>query len=80
MTTAILNYSTSLIDVIIKGLKNTLKAMMIGYMVARQTQANRNVASFISTYEYNGDNYWIILNDLNKKTIKQIHEEFGYDG
>ena len=80
MTTAILNYSTSLIDVIIRGLKNTLKGMMIGYMVARQTQANRNVASFISKYEYNGENYWVILNDLNKKTIKQIHEEFGYDG
>jgi len=50
---------------------------MIGYMVARQTSANRYVAEQLSKYEYNGENYWVILNDLNKKTINQIHEEFG---
>ena len=79
MTTLVLNYSQSLLEKFIKGFKNTLKAMMVGYMVARQCQANQGVARQISNYEYNGKDYWVILNDLNKKTIKSIHKEFGYD-
>ena len=79
MTTLVLNYSQSLLDNVIKSLKNTLKALMIGYMVARQTQANTRTAELISKYEYNGKDYWLILNELNQKTIKQIHEEFGYN-
>ena len=47
MATAILNYSQSLIEVIINGLKTTLKGMMIGYMVGRQTSANSRVAEFL---------------------------------
>ena len=77
MTTLVLNYSQSLFEGFWKGLKNILKGMMIGYMVARQCEANRYVAEQISRYEYNGKDYWIILNDLNQKTMKQIHEEFG---
>ena len=77
MTTLVLNYSQSLLEGFWSGLKKTLQGFMVGYMVARQCQANRYVAEQISRYEYNGDNYWVILNDLNQKTIKQIHEEFG---
>ena len=76
MTTLVINYSTSLLEGFWSGLKGTLKAVMIGYMIARQTSANRYVAEQLSKYEYNGENYWVILNDLNKKTIDQIHEEF----
>ena len=79
MTTAILNYSQSLIEVIINGLKNTLKGMMVGYMVGRQTSANTKVAEFlISTGEYRQEQYWEILNKLNRQTIDQIHKEFNY--
>ena len=77
MTTLVLNYSQSLLEGFWSGLKKTLQGFMVGYMVARQCQANRSVAEQISRYEYNGENYWVILNDLNQKTIKQIHEEFG---
>ena len=77
MTTLVLNYSQSLLEGFWSGLKKTLQGFMVGYMVARQCQANRYVAEQISRYEYNGENYWVILNDLNQKTIKQIHEEFG---
>ena len=76
MTTLVINYSQNLLEGFWSGLKGTLKAVMIGYMVARQTSANRYVAEQLSKYEYNGENYWVILNDLNKKTIDQIHEEF----
>ena len=76
MTTLVINYSQNLLEGFWSGLKSTLKAVMIGYMVARQTSANRYVAEQLSKYEYNGENYWVILNDLNKKTIDQIHEEF----
>lgn len=79
MTTAILNYSQSLIEVIINGLKTTLKGMMIGYMVGRQTSANSRVAEFlISTGEYRQEQYWEILNRLNIETIDSIHKEFNY--
>ena len=77
MTTMVLNYSQSLLEGFWSGLKKTLQGFMVGYMVARQCQANRYVAEQLSRYEYNGENYWIILNELNQKTIKQIHEEFG---
>ena len=79
MATAILNYSQSLIEVIINGLKTTLKGMMIGYMVGRQTSANTRVAEFlISTGEYRQQRYWEILNRLNRETIDSIHKEFNY--
>ena len=59
------------------GLKKTLQGFMIGWMVARQTQANRYAAEQISRYEYNGENYWQILSDLNSKTISELHKEFA---
>ena len=79
MTTLVLNYSTSLLEGFVKGFKNTLKGFMVGWMIARQAQANRYVAEQISRYEYNGQDYYIILDKLNRRTVKQIHEEFGYD-
>tara|TARA_B100001287_G_C22567418_1_gene474575 strand:- start:463 stop:621 length:159 start_codon:yes stop_codon:yes gene_type:complete len=50
--------------------------MMIGWMISRQTQANKAVAEQISKYEHNGENYWDILNELNAKTIAGIEKEF----
>ena len=77
MTTLVLNYSQNLLEGFFRVLKKTLQGIMLGYAIARQTQANRYVADQISRYEYNGKDYWVILNDLNKKTIEQIHKEFG---
>ena len=77
MTTLVLNYSQSLLEGFWSGLKKTLQGFMVGYMVARQCQANAAVAERISRYEYNGRDYYVILNDLNKRTIDSIHEEWG---
>jgi len=54
--------------------------MMVGWMIARQTQANTHLARIlIDSGEYNrGEhNYYTILADLNRKTIDNIHKEFG---
>ncbi len=77
MTTLVLNYSQSLLEGLWSGLKKTLQGFMIGYMIARQTSANRYVAEQLCKYEYNSQDYWKILSDLNSKTISQIHKEFG---
>lgn len=77
MTTIALNYSKSLLEGLIGSVKKTLQGIMIGIVIARQTQANEYVARQISRYEYNGDNYWQILHELNAKTISKIQKEFG---
>jgi len=86
MTTIALNYSKSLLEglfsilkIVFGGVKKTLQGMMIGIMIARQTQANHYVAQQISKYEYNGQEYHRILHELNQSTIAQIHKEFGND-
>ena len=75
-----LNFSTKVLEKVGTSLKNTLRAMMIGWMIARQTQANTHLARIlIDSGEYNRSehNYYTILADLNRKTINNIHEEFG---
>ena len=79
MTTIALNYSTRILEGSWNVVKKTLQGIMLGYAIARQTQANRYVAEQISRYEYNGENYWVILNDLNQKTIQELQKEFGND-
>ena len=79
MTTIALNYSTKILEGSWNVVKKTLQGIMLGYAIARQTQANRYVAEQISRYEYNGENYWVILNDLNQKTIQELQKEFGND-
>lgn len=77
MTTIALNYSQSLLNGIWRVFKKTLQGMMIGYMIARQTQANQYVAQqLINSGEYRRDEYWILLSSLNQKTIDSIQKEF----
>ena len=52
---------------------------MIGWMVARQTQANTHLARLLiesGEYNHGEHDYYSILADLNKKTIYNIHKEF----
>ena len=79
MTTIALNYSTRILEGSWNVVKKTLQGIMLGYAIARQTQANRYVAEQLSRYEYNGDNYWVILNDLNQRTIQELQKEFAND-
>ena len=76
MTTIALNYSKSLLEGLLGSVKKTLQGIMIGMMIARQTQANQEVARQVSKYEYNGKNYWQILHQLNAATINSIEKEF----
>ena len=75
MTTIALSYSKSLLEglfsilkIVFGGVKKTLQGMMIGLMIARQTQANHYIAQQISKYEYNGQEYHRILHELNQST------------
>ena len=89
MTAIALNYSKSLIEgflavlkIVLNGAKKTLQGIMVGWMIARQTQANTHIARMlIESGEYkSGDhNYYTLLADLNRKTIDNIHKEFGRD-
>jgi len=80
MTTMVLNYSQSLLEGLWSGLKKTLQGVMIGYMIARQTEANRLVAQqLVNAGEYRQSDYWSLLNDLNARTIQSIHKEFKDD-
>ena len=80
MTTMVLNYSQSLLEGLWSGLKKTLQGVMIGYMIARQTEANRMVAQqLVNAGEYRQSDYWSLLNDLNARTIQSIHKEFKDD-
>ena len=80
MTTIALNYSTKILEGSWKVVKKTLQGIMIGYMIARQSEANKAVAQqMINAGEYRQDDYWTLLNDLNAKTIQSIHKEFGND-
>ena len=87
MTTIALNYSTKalaltnhVVKVIARGVKKTLQGIMIGYMIARQTEANKLVAQqLVDAGEYRQHDYWTILNDLNARTIASINKEFGND-
>ena len=63
MTAIALSYSKSLLEGLWVGLKKTLQGIMIGYMLARQTSANRVVAQqLIDTGEYRQDQYYEVLN------------------
>ena len=80
MTTAILNYSQSLVEVAFNGFKNILKAIIVGYMLARQAQANQVVArELIRIGEYHNTEYLSLVNKLNTQTNEQIKKEYNYD-
>ena len=78
MTQIVLNYSTSLLESIWAGLKNTLKGMMLGLILARQTSANRIVAQqLIDTGEYRQESYFDLVHQLNEKTLSNLRKEFS---
>ena len=77
MTSIALNYSTKILEGSWRVVKKTLQGIMIGYMIARQTEANRLVAQqLVDAGEYRQSEYWILLGDLNARTIDSIHKEF----
>lgn len=80
MTTIALNYSKSLLEGFWSGLKKTLQGFMVGWMIARQTQANVYVAEFMVRYgEYKEADYHWLLSNLNTQTIAKIKREMSGD-
>ncbi len=77
-----LSFSTKVLEKVGTFLKKTLQGIMIGWMVARQTQANRHIADLLmrsGEYRKGEHNYYTLLADLNQKTIQNIHKEFNND-
>ena len=80
MTTIALNYSKSLLEGLWTGLKNTLQGIMVGYILARQAQANQHVAQqLINCGKYRQEDYHNLLAELNRKAIQSIGKEFNRD-
>jgi hypothetical protein len=55
---------------------------MVGWMIARQSQANIHVAKYLiksGEYKKGEHNYHSLLYYLNQKTIQNIHKEFRND-
>ena len=78
MTALALNYSQSLFNGVWRAFKKTIQGIMIGYMVARQTQANQHVAQIlINAGEYRQEDYYTLVHQLNQKTIQSIHEKYN---
>lgn len=78
MTALALNYSQSLFNGFWRLLKKSIQGVMIGYMIARQTQANHHVAQLlINSGEYRQEDYYNLVHQLNQKTIESIHEKYN---
>lgn len=78
MTALALNYSQSLFNGFWRVLKKSIQGIMIGYMIARQTQANQHVAQLlIRAGEYRQQDYYNLVHQLNQKTIESIHEKYN---
>lgn len=72
-----LNFSGKLLSTLWKGTKKTLQGIMIGWIIARQTQANQHIArQLVDSGEYHREEYWNLLHQLNAKCISSIHKEF----
>ena len=75
-----LNFSTKVLEKVGTILKKTLQGILIGWMIARQTQANQYLAKILiqsGEYQKGEHDYYSLLSELNQKTISDIHEEFN---
>ena len=72
-----LNFSTKLLNGLFEGVKKTLQGIMVGYMLARQNQANRYIAERLIC-EYRDTHTVASLHaELNRKTLESIAKDFS---
>jgi hypothetical protein len=79
MTALALNYSQKLwhlIEVVFNGLKKTLQGMMVGYILARQNQANFDLARRM-LHEYPEHTLASLHAELNRKTLDSIKSHYN---
>jgi hypothetical protein len=76
MTALALNYSQNLLKVIWGSVKKTLQGIMMGYVLARQYQANEYVARKL-IHDYPGHTVSSLHHMLNQKSLELTKKEFG---
>lgn len=70
MTTLVLNYSTNLLENILKMIRNTFLTIMVGWRNARQRSVNRHVAEQLIRHAKSDYQYYTIDSlaaELDKK-------------
>ncbi len=73
-----LSYSQRIIELLWSGLKNTLKSICLGWMLARQTQANTFIVKeLMKTGEYRNSDEAYLLHKLNQDALKRLKEEWN---
>ena len=74
-----LSYSQRIIELLWGGLKNTLRSIALGIILARQTQANTYIVKeLMKSGEYRkGDSEAYLLHELNRKTLAKLKEEWN---
>jgi hypothetical protein len=78
MTTIALNYSQNLLNWVNGVAKKTFQGMMIGYIMARQTQANSHIARLmIHEYREEGHTVESLTHELNVKSLQRIRKEYN---
>jgi len=77
MTTIALNYSQNLLNRILRVITNIFKGVMIGYIMARQNQANYHIARLmVHEYRQEGHTVESLTHQLNIKSLERIKREF----
>ena len=78
MTTIALNYSQNLLNSILRVFTNIFKGVMLGYIMARQSQANHHIARLmVHEYRQEGHTVESLTHELNLKSLERIKREFG---
>ena len=74
-----LSYSQRIIELLWSGLKNTLKSIALGIILARQTQANTYIVKeLMKSGEYKkGYNESYLLHEFNQKTLQRLKDEWN---
>ena len=68
-----LNFSTKVLEKLLNSLKVTLSAMLIGYQVGRQRQANRQIAPMI-LHEYPHHTLESLLTEMNVRAEERYRD------
>ena len=73
-----LSYSQRIVELLWGGLKNTLRSIALGIILARQTQANTYIVKeLMKSGEYKrGHTEISLLYELNQKTLQRLKDEW----
>ena len=76
MTAIVLNYSTNLLESLLRSLRTFFVAIATGWMEGRQKSANARVAHYLARIEFNQGDEALIRHRLDQgRSISEIAEE-----